>query len=115
MIPPLLCYGLARSRWMLFAASAFSGCAFAGLDLAVIGAMIALAKRHDPSTMMAIHQTLLGLRGVTAPLVGILLLKFIDLRLVFLLDAVIIFIGAALVARSGRPQEITLNPAPILK
>lgn len=107
MILPLLCYGLARSRWLLFAASAFSGFAFAGLDLAVIGAMIALAKKHDPSTMMAIHQTLLGLRGVTAPLVGILLLHVIDLRLVFLLDAALILVGATLVVRSGRPREIT--------
>ncbi len=99
MLPPL-CYGIARSRWILFLASAIAGCAFAGLDLAVIGAMIALAKKHNPSTMMAIHQTLLGFRGVMAPLVGTLLLRVLDLRLVFLLDAVLILAGATLVARS---------------
>jgi len=101
MALPLFCYGIAHDRWLLFAASAISGCAFAGLDLAVIGAMIALARKHPPSAMMAIHQTLLGFRGVTAPLVGTLLLKVMDLQIVFLLDAALILVGAALVARSA--------------
>ena len=102
MALPPLCYSLARGRWLLFAASAISGCAFAGLDLAVIGAMIALAKKHHPSAMMAIHQTLLGFRGVTAPLVGTLLLKVMDLRLVFLFDAALILVGAAWAWRAIR-------------
>lgn len=103
MALPLFLYGLGgvlHARGLLFLASAASGCVFAGLDLAVIGAMIELARRHSPSVTMAIHQTLLGFRGVSAPLVGTALLRVMDLRMIFFLDAALILVGAALVLRA---------------
>jgi predicted MFS family arabinose efflux permease len=98
-----LCYAGAHSRSLLVLAAALSGCAMAGLELGVIGSMIALARRRNPATLMAVHQTVLGLRGIIAPWVGTLLLGFLGLRAVFLIGAALILSGALLL-RSVNPQ-----------
>jgi MFS family permease len=92
-----LCYATAAGPVPLFIAAIVSGCAMAGLELAVISSMIELARGRDPATFMAIHQTILGIRGITAPLVGTLALKLINLPGIFFLCAGLILLGALFV------------------
>ncbi|MBI1953323.1 MAG: MFS transporter [Candidatus Omnitrophica bacterium] len=99
-----ICYALAVSPGPLVLAAAISGCAFAGLELAVFSSMIEMSPPgRDPSTTMAVHQTMLGIRGVTAPMVGTLLLaRGLELRWIFILSACLAAAGAFLVRRSRK-------------
>ena len=97
-----ICYAMAAGPAPLFIAAIVTGCAMAGLELAVISSMIELAKGEDPAAVMAIHQTILGVRGVTAPLIGIWILKLINIQGVFLLCAGLVLVGALVVRRVPR-------------
>ncbi len=94
-----LCFALAQGPFFLYLAAAVSGCAMAGLELAVISSVISLANGRDPTTTMAVHQTVLGIRGTTAPMVGTLLLHLLDLREVFLVSWGLILLGFLLLCR----------------
>jgi len=96
-----ICYMVAKGSLPLILAAAISGCTMAGLDLAVIGSMIALAEGRDPVPTMVVHQTLLGIRGILAPLAGTLLLSLVGLRLTFLGSAGFILLGSLLVRCQG--------------
>jgi MFS family permease len=95
---PLL-YAIAPGRGLLFLAAAIFGCAMAGLELAVISSMITFAKGGDPTATMAVHQTILGIRGIAAPMVGAALLQIFGLPATFLIASAIILTGIPFLRR----------------
>jgi len=53
------------------------------------------AKEKDASAFQAVHVSLTGLRGLIAPLLGYLVLKYFGLTTVFALASLLFFIASA--------------------
>ncbi len=102
-----LIYAFADKFWVLYFASAASGAAFAGLELLVVGSAISLSKGKDVPKYSAIHTTLLGIRGVVAPFLGISLLHLLGFRGVFLLSFAGIVTGGILLYLWSREYKLT--------
>jgi Major Facilitator Superfamily len=72
--------GQANILWLLFAASVFRGIAFGGGALAWNLGHLQFVKADKSQDYMSIHVTLTGLRGLTAPFVGVALYNAIESR-----------------------------------
>lgn len=87
-------YIWASHGWMLAPAFIAQGILSAGVDLALITTCIQLAEPDKVVEYAAIQSTVIGLRGMVAPFIGIALLK------VGLADTTIFAIGCLLIAAS---------------
>ena len=89
------------------------GLAMAGVSLAWNLSSIHFSGDEDPSAYQAVHSVLVGLRGVSAPVLGYLVLQIGSSRLGFVLTAAL-FAAAALrmahMARSYRPRSQSGGP-----
>lgn len=102
-----LIYAFANKFAVLYFASVISGAAFTGLELLVVGSAISLSRGKDVPKYSAIHTTLLGIRGVVAPFLGIRILHILGFRWLFLLSFAGIFAGGFLLYLWSRQYKLT--------
>lgn len=88
---PLL-YFLARNIWLVVIATAFSGIASGGLDLSWFNSTLRFTGSRNGLVpkYAAIQTTLMGLRGVIAPFLGVGLMHLLGMRTVFMLSFALI-------------------------
>jgi len=72
--------GQTNTLWLLYAASVFRGIAFGGGALAWNLGHLSFVKPEKSQDYMAVHVTLTGLRGLTAPFIGVALYNAIEHR-----------------------------------
>lgn len=89
-----LSYIWADTGWMLLPAFIAQGIISAGIDLGLINAGIQLAEPGYVAEYAAVQATVVGLRGIVAPILGVLLLRL------GMPDVGIFAIGALLIALS---------------
>lgn len=96
---PLL-FAVAPTPGFLFLPSILTGAVMiAGLELAVVGVVLQMSHGRDRSVWMAVHQTLVGVRAVSAPLLGTWLAHALGIRPVFWVSAGVVLSGASLMRR----------------
>lgn len=93
-----LFYVIAADKWMLVPAFFLSGVTQAGIDLSYFNSILSFATEETASRYQALHSFLLGIRGVTAPLMGGLMLDALqknglDLRWLFVVALTFILVG----------------------
>lgn len=72
--------GQTNTLWLLFAASVLRGIAFGGGALAWNLGHLSFVKAEKSQDYMAVHVTLTGLRGLTAPFLGVAVYNAIETR-----------------------------------
>lgn len=93
-------FAVAPTPAFLFLPSVLTGVVMvAGLELAVVGVVLQMSHGRNRSVWMAVHQTLVGIRAVSAPLLGTWLAHGLGIRPVFLISVGVVFSGAALMRR----------------
>ena len=101
-------YLLARNPWVVLVAGAADGVASAGLDLGWLSAVLRHAPPDQVRTYVAIYNTLLGIRGVAAPLLAAALLPQVGTGPVLLAAVGLMGLGALVMraaARQARPDH----------
>jgi MFS family permease len=93
-----LIYLVAWNRWVLVPAFFLSGITQAGIDLSYFNSILSFASEESATRYQALHQFLLGIRGLFAPLIGgamihALRANGLDLRWVFVVGLVGILAG----------------------
>ena len=89
-----LCYFFASTIWYIVPASIISGFILGAGELAQIHFITNRAKSKDISTCQGIHFTLMGLRGVTAPFLGVLLMHWVGIESVFIIGFCLMVISS---------------------
>jgi hypothetical protein len=84
------------------AAALLQGIINAGHDLAALNGVIHYAKEKEISSYMAVHITLLGLRGTIGPLLGSFLLPLTSYNGIFLLAFAINLFGILQLVINGK-------------
>ncbi|CAN0575357.1 unnamed protein product [Laminaria digitata] len=72
--------GQTHTLWLLYAASVLRGIAFGGGALAWNLGHLSFVKPEKSQDYMAVHVTLTGLRGLTAPFLGVAVYNAIETR-----------------------------------
>jgi len=98
-------YLLANSVNVLFFAAALSGLGGAGIELAYLQSILLYAERERTAQYQSLHSLLIGVRGVTAPLLGIPLMKALGFSPVFVLALVLMLVGGAMQWRAMQRQS----------
>ena len=91
-------YLVAWNRWVLVPAFFLSGITQAGIDLSYFNSILSFANEETATRYQALHQFLLGIRGLFAPLIGGLMIhelraNGLDLRWVFVVGLIGILAG----------------------
>ena len=95
-----LSYILATTGWMMIPAYIVSGLLSGGVDLAFTNSPIDLAEPDKIYEYAALQRTVIGIRGLIGPFLGVWLFNFgVRIELVFILGAVLYAIGALLMHR----------------
>jgi len=81
-----LCYFFASSIWYIVPASIISGFIMGAGEIARINFITNRAKEEDIPTYQGVDFTLMGLRGVIAPFLGVALMSWIGIRSVFIIS-----------------------------
>ncbi len=91
-------YAAAHSVPTLLVASILIGIAQPGIDLTWLNAVMQFADRDNIPRYASLHTFLVGIRGLLAPIIGVWMLHALrhNLRLCFLLSAVVIWLGTLL-------------------
>ncbi len=97
-----LVYLLATSPWVVLLAGASDGFVSAGVDLGWLTALLNYAPTGGVAHYVAIFNTLVGVRGSTAPLLAGVLIPRLGVRAIFALAAVCTLCGALLMRRVAR-------------
>ncbi|MDR7469302.1 MAG: MFS transporter [Armatimonadota bacterium] len=97
-----LVYLLATSPWVVMLAGASDGVVSAGVDLGWLTALLSFAPAGQVVHYVAIFNTLVGVRGSTAPLLAGLLIPRLGVRAIFALAAACTLSGALLMRRAAR-------------
>jgi MFS family permease len=97
-----LVYLMATSPWVVLLAGASDGFASAGVDLGWLTALLSYAPAGRVAHYVAIFNTLVGVRGSTAPLLAGLLVPRLGVRAIFALAAACTLSGAVLMRRVAR-------------
>ena len=105
-----LIYYVAWSPWVLLASVVTDSLVSVGLELVWMMAVIDVAGPQRTAQYVAISATLAGVRGVTGPLVGGLVIHSFGIHAVYLIAAILTFSAAWLVGRELRVRV----PAPVL-
>jgi DHA1 family inner membrane transport protein len=96
-----LTYSWAFNAWTLLPAFVAHGIISAGIDLALISSGIELADPDSVAEYSALQATIIGLRGMIAPFVGVALLSIgVPERAIFLLGGGIILLGCLVLGRA---------------
>jgi predicted MFS family arabinose efflux permease len=92
---------LTKNLWLIYGAAAILGFAQAGSMLVwTLGAMY-FARHEDVPLYMGIHTTLVGVRGLTAPFIGVYLMHLLGVQQVFIVSFALIIISGTLMGRMG--------------
>jgi len=105
-----LIYYVAWSPWVLVASAVTDSMVSVGLELVWMMAIIDVAGPQRTAHYVAIGATLAGVRGITGPLVGGLVIHAFGIHVVYLIAAILTFCGAWLAGRELRVRV----PAPAL-
>ena len=97
-----LCYSFASSIWYIVPASILSGFTLGAGELAKIHFITNRTKSEDIPTYQGIDFTLMGLRGVIAPFLGVLLMYWIGMKSVFIISFCLIAISSLVMFLSDR-------------
>lgn len=91
-------YWFASSGWMLFPAYIIQGLAAAGIDLAFQSCIIDLADPDQVYEYAALHRTVIGIRGLIGPLLGVWLAQIgVPVGVIFVLGSALYLCASALV------------------
>jgi MFS family permease len=105
-----LIYYIAWSPWVLLASVVTDSLVSVGLELVWMMAVIDVAGPQRTAQYVAIGATLAGVRGITGPLVGGLVIHSFGIHAVYLIAAILTFSAAWVVGRELRVRV----PAPVL-
>ena len=105
-----LIYYVAWSPWVLVASAVTDSVVAVGLELVWMMAILDVAGPHRAAQYMAIGATLAGVRGITGPLVGGLVIHAFGIHAVYLIAAILTFSGAWLVGRELRVRVPAVVP-----
>ncbi|GAB4301323.1 MAG: hypothetical protein Kow0090_16850 [Myxococcota bacterium] len=108
-------YGLA----LVYAAYVFRGLSMAGITILWNLGPIKFAGEKDSTNYMGIHLTMVGIRGILAPTLGMASYYLIGIRNAFLLSAALLFISATLsfayYKRENGLAESKVEPIPLYR
>ncbi|MCX6345587.1 MAG: MFS transporter [Armatimonadetes bacterium] len=112
-----LIYCVATQAWMLLPAMALMGFVFAGYDLAYFNGVLHYAPKDRITQYQAVFAFLMGLRGITAPFMGALFVKWhwLSMAQVFIIAAALTLLSCPVLIIGERKYR-TLNdalPAPV--
>jgi len=103
---------IAQNAWMALPAGITDGSTSAGIDLGWLTAILQYAPEGQVRHYVAIFNTLVGIRGFSAPLLASVLLPGIGPRGIFVISTVLMLIGAWVMhAAASARQERRLAPA----
>ena len=88
----------------LFVASALAGFGFAGIELSYMQSILTYAEPGRAAQYQSLHSLLLGVRGVLAPLIGILLMKSFGYPAAFWLALVLMIAGGFMQGAATRRE-----------
>lgn len=88
-----VCYLFGASMPLLIIASALSGFGFAGVELAYMASILRYAERGKAAQYQALHSLLLGIRGVTAPALGLYLVQYTGYKAIFIGTLILMIAG----------------------
>jgi len=97
-----LCYSFASSIWYIVPASIISGFTLGAGELARVHFITNRTKSKDIHTYQGIDFTLMGLRGVIAPFLGVALMHWIGIESVFIISFCLIAISSLMMFLSDR-------------
>ena len=97
-----ICYVLASSIWYIVPASIISGFTMGAQELSRIHFITNRAKSKDIPTYQGIDFTLMGLRGVVAPFLGVALMHWIGMESVFIIGFCLTIISSLAMFLSNR-------------
>jgi MFS family permease len=101
-----LSYLLATTGWMLAPAFAATGLVNAGMDIGVLNTVMQLSKPERLGEYAALQTTVLGLRGLIAPFLGVWLVSAgLSFEMAFGLGAVLVLGGALVLWRVSVSPE----------
>lgn len=101
-LTPLI-YMIATTPWMALSAGVTDGLTSAGIDLGWLHGVFQYAPIGQVRHYVAIYNTLVGVRGVVAPILSGLLLPIVGTKAILAASAVCTLTGAALMRRAQRP------------
>ena len=107
-----LIYYVAWSPWVLVASAVTDSLVAVGLELVWMMAIIDVAGPQRTAQYVAIGATLAGVRGVTGPLIGGLVIHALGIHAVYLVAAILTFSGAWLAGRELRVRVPAAVPTP---
>jgi len=100
----LLPYACATRGWMLIPFFLAQGISNAAIDLGFISAATQLADPQRVSEYTALQYTVIGVRGIVGPFIGVGLLALgVPMTAIFLLGMTLAMASAWLLGRAGRP------------
>ncbi|GAG56884.1 unnamed protein product [marine sediment metagenome] len=85
-------------------ATVFSGATSGGVELARLNYITRAAREEEIGSYWGIDYSLMGIRGIIAPFVGIALMYLIGIKYAFFLAFVMIFISFLLMGRVRRSK-----------
>ncbi|MCK4244522.1 MAG: hypothetical protein KAX20_02740, partial [Candidatus Omnitrophica bacterium] len=94
-----------KSLGPLFLAAALGGIALSAWDLGSYNYIVGIARREEVQNFMGLHYTLMGIRGIIAPFVGVKLMGKIGLENTFLVSFVLAIIGFFVLTRLKHVQN----------
>ncbi len=94
-------YSFAPGFWGLVGTNALGGVMGGGVTLLLLVRLMEVAPEADRVVAMGIANTLIGAIGVTGPLLGILLLRFIPMPEIFLVPTALRFCGGLALLAAG--------------
>ena len=106
-----LCYFFASTIWHIVPASIISGFTLGAGEIARVHFITNRTKSKDIHTYQGIDFTLMGLRGIIAPFLGVALMHWIDIRSVFIISFCLIAISSLIMFLSTRyPFPVFSSP-----
>jgi len=100
---PLL-YFLSSDIYLVAIATVFSGATSGGVELARLNYITRAAREEEIGSYWGIDYSLMGIRGITAPFVGIVLMYLIGIKYAFLVAFITIFASFLLMGRVRRSK-----------
>jgi hypothetical protein len=100
-----LIYLVATTPWMALAAGVTDGLTSAGIDLGWLQGVFQYAPIGQIRHYVAIYNTLVGVRGVIAPILSGLLLPVVGSKVILTVSALCTLTGAALMRRAQGARE----------
>ncbi len=82
-----------KSLPLLFLAAAFNGVAIAAWDLGSYNYIVGIAEKEEVQNFVGMHFTLMGVRGVIGPFVGVKLLQMMGMSNTFLVSFTLAIVG----------------------